>query len=125
MHLSRIDVQDGQTVAAGQPLGLSGRTGGGMAGPGCTFDPSTDSHVHMAVQRAADRVGEHPIRGSLHGRFYNVPAEPYVPAAYAAGLVARLARLGITPGQAVAAGGGLVALLLGLGLGWWWLRRRA
>ena len=39
MHLSRIDVQEGQRVAAGDPLGLSGATGR-VTGP----------HLHWAVR---------------------------------------------------------------------------
>jgi hypothetical protein len=39
MHLSRIDVREGQRVAAGQPLGLSGATGR-VTGP----------HLHWAVR---------------------------------------------------------------------------
>jgi len=39
MHLSRIDVQEGQSVTAGQKLGLSGATGR-VTGP----------HMHWAVR---------------------------------------------------------------------------
>jgi murein DD-endopeptidase MepM/ murein hydrolase activator NlpD len=39
MHLSRIDVKEGQTVAAGEKLGLSGATGR-VTGP----------HLHWAVR---------------------------------------------------------------------------
>jgi murein DD-endopeptidase MepM/ murein hydrolase activator NlpD len=39
MHLSRIDVREGQHVAKGQPVGLSGATGR-VTGP----------HLHWAVR---------------------------------------------------------------------------
>ena len=126
MHFSRVDVQRGQQVAAGQSLGLSGRTGGGMQGPGCTFDPGTASHVHLTLQRVASAAG--PLRGTERGGYVNVPAEPHVPADYQQALVDRLARqFGVAPTTvvAVAAGGGIAFLLAGLAFGWWWLKRKA
>ena len=125
MHFSRVDVQRGQQVAAGQQLGLSGRTGGSTRGPGCTFDPDTASHVHLSLMRAAPLAGA--IHGSERSGYVNVPAEPHVPADYQRTLVDRLARqFGIAPTTvvAVAAGGGILALLAGLAAGWWWLKRK-
>ena len=124
MHFSRVDVQRGQQVVAGQVLGLSGRTGGGQRGAGCTFDPDTEAHVHLSLMRRADLAGA--PRGGSRGDYVNVPAEPHVPAAYEQGLVDRLARqFGIKPAAILAAaGGGLLALLAGLAFGWWWLRRK-
>jgi hypothetical protein len=49
MHLSRIDVASGQTVTAGQQIGLAG-------GVGCSQNP----HLHFEVQRVTQVNGTNP-----------------------------------------------------------------
>lgn len=123
MHFSRIDVREGQQVASGQQLGLSGRTGGGQTGPGCTFSSSTPDHLHLSVMRHTSRLAEHVTYGTAHGSYANVPAEPVIPANYDRDIVDRIRQWGLSPAGA-AVGGGLLALALAFALTWWWLRRR-
>ena len=96
-----------------------------MRGPNCTFDEDTDSHVHLALMRDVSRAGS-PRGDAVRDGYVNIPAEPHVPADYQQGLATRLSRwgIGVLRRNPVAAGGGVVALLAGLGFGWWWLQRR-
>jgi len=48
-HLSRIDVQAGQTLRAGDPLGLAGNTGN-----------SQGAHLHLTLKRAGAQVSGYP-----------------------------------------------------------------
>jgi len=99
MHFSRIDVRAGQTVRQGQQLGLSGRTGGNQAGPGCTFGSAAD-HLHLTVRQRRASVKAGTPTGSDVDGYVAVPVEPLVEGGYAARGVAQLFALGVRIGVA-------------------------
>lgn len=79
LHLSRVDVRSGQTVAAGQQIGLTGA------------HPVTSPHLHFdawvldsKLPEYVSRFGQAAMLGSLAktwpgGRYIKVPAEPLAP----------------------------------------------
>lgn len=103
LHLDRVDVQNGQHVSQGQQIGLAGKTGGSMKGPGCTFG-ETKSHLHLFVTRHVSKLNQYRIYDldarphvKEGGQFHSVPAEPLVPALYSARVLSKLLLLGLTP----------------------------
>ena len=105
MHLSRVDVVRGQHVLRGQQLGLSGRTGGGRDGPGCTFSMD-EPHLHVTIRahRRITRRLRRALRGTERGGKIAVPGEPLVPALYDPRVVRRASeyRFALAPGSRVA-----------------------
>lgn len=78
MHLSRIDVKNGQTVKQGQQIALSGNTGAAKSGP----------HLHMTLRIKPRYLAAYQHRfgrpttgwGTTNERGIAIPAEPIIPA---------------------------------------------
>ena len=106
MHFSHVGVSRGEHVMRGQPIGLSGNTGGDQGGPGCTFSGSRP-HLHLTLRANAAVTARYPAsqRGSERAGFTAIPAESQIAMAVSPRTATRAEVRGVrlAPGVTVAA----------------------